>query len=87
MSFSLYDVPTCSVNLSEASALESYLFSKGLAVLKYFFFCILNFICCYLLLASEISLTNTASENLTWNLSSVAPAYVKVCTLGYCNII
>lgn len=32
-----------------------------------------------LLLASEISLTNTASADLTWNLSSVAPAYVKVC--------
>jgi len=27
---------------------------------------------------SEISLTNTASTDLTWNLSSVAPAYVKV---------
>ena len=32
-----------------------------------------------LLSASEISLTNTASTDLTWNLSSVAPAYVKVC--------
>ncbi|XP_022796822.1 uncharacterized protein LOC111335223 isoform X4 [Stylophora pistillata] len=31
---------------------------------------------------SEISLTNTASENLTWNLSSVAPAYVKVDDTG-----
>lgn len=31
---------------------------------------------------SEISLTNTASSEMTWNLSSVAPAYVKVDDTG-----
>ena len=34
--------------------------------------------CDIYLLASEIFLTNTASSDMTWNLSSVAPAYVKV---------
>ncbi|KAJ7319161.1 hypothetical protein OS493_036674 [Desmophyllum pertusum] len=31
---------------------------------------------------SEISLSNTASADMTWNLSSVAPAYVKVDDTG-----
>lgn len=33
--------------------------------------------------ASEISLTNTAPSEMTWNLSSVAPAYVKVCVWSF----
>ena len=33
----------------------------------------------FCLSASEISLTNTAPSDGSWNLCSVAPAYVKVC--------
>ena len=33
----------------------------------------------FCLSASEISLTNTAASDVSWNLCSVAPAYVKVC--------
>ena len=33
----------------------------------------------FCLSASEISLTNTAPSDVSWNLCSVAPAYVKVC--------
>ena len=33
----------------------------------------------FCLSASEISLTNTVPSDVSWNLCSVAPAYVKVC--------